>query len=167
MRLIKYNDEVFYAADDIVQVDIADIIQLKEKGNNNKIRICTHKSINDDIHEMIIVHHKDYYVRPHKHLNKAESFHIIDGEVNIIIFDDNGGIIKIIKMGNYLSGNKFYYRLPKAYYHTLFIKSKTIVFHEITKGPFKKEDTIFAPWSPIETNNNLVRDFMKMLSKEC
>ena len=90
------------------------IVMLKEKGLMNKrqrSRLCAHNEVGDTLHEMLIIHTKDTYVRPHKHLNKSESFHIVEGSLNVILFDEEGQITDVIQMGNYLSGNFFYYRL--------------------------------------------------------
>ena len=112
---------------------------------------------------MIIVHEKSCYVRPHKHINKTESFHIIEGKADIIIFNEDGLIDQVISMGDISSGLKFFYRLPPLCYHTLLIHSEALVFHEITNGPFKMEDTIWAPWSPDEADQNAVIQYMAAL----
>ena len=93
MKATKFNEEVLFTADDVVKVDANDIEELKQKARLNprrRIRICAHKNLEDNIHEMLIVHEKSCYVRPHKHINKTESFHIIDGSADIILFDEDG-----------------------------------------------------------------------------
>jgi len=162
---IKFNEEVLYAADDIVNIDADDIKELKKKASKNpnkRIRICAHKNIKDNIHEMLIVHEKSCYVRPHKHINKTESFHIIDGIADIVLFDEYGEIKKIVAMGDYTSGRKFFYRLPPSYYHTLMIQSDVLVFHETTNGPFSPKDTIWASWAPDKDDLNEVSRYMEM-----
>jgi cupin fold WbuC family metalloprotein len=164
----KFNDEVFYADEDVIQVGKEDIEFLKQKALSNprkRCRLCTHKDVNDKIHEMIIVHTKDTYVRPHKHLNKAEAFHIIEGSADVVVFDEQGKITQVIAMGDYSSGRKFYYKLSNPYYHTLLIGSDVIVFKETTNGPFRKEETIFAPWSPEDTDQEGIKKFIRRLEK--
>ena len=73
----------------------------------SRIRLCAHPDVNDTLHEMLIVHEKGTYVRPHKHLNKTESVHIIEGSVDVVIFDDDGNITDVIQMGDYKSGRNF------------------------------------------------------------
>lgn len=168
MRVKRVSDEVFFGDDQIVKVGHRDIGFLKEKAECNRrkrIRLCAHKNVNDALHEMFIVHKKDAYIRPHKHPNKIESFHLIEGLVNVIVFDEAGNIIEIIRMGDYLSGSRFYYRISDPYYHTLLISSDFLVFHEVTNGPFKKSDTIFPPWAPDETDLDGVKGFMDRLSR--
>ena len=167
MKATKFNEEVLFTADDVVKVDANDIEELKKKARQNprrRIRICAHKKLDDSIHEMLIVHEKSCYVRPHKHIDKTESFHIVDGSADIILFDEDGQINKIIPMGDYASGRKFFYRLPPSRYHTLMIQSDVLVFHEITNGPFKLEDTVWASWAPLETDVDEVSRYMELIA---
>jgi len=167
MKTTKFNDEVLYAVDPIVQIDASDIAELKQKAKQNprkRIRICAHNDIKDDIHEMIIVHEKSCYVRPHKHINKTESFHIIEGKAEIILFHEDGIIDQIILMGDIDSGLKFFYRLPPGRYHTILIKSEVVVFHEITNGPFREHEISWASWSPEETDLKAVNKYIEMLT---
>ena len=55
-------------------------------------------------------------------------------------------------MGELRTGLKFYYRLPPSCFHTILIRSDVLVFHEVTNGPFKLEDTVLADWAPKETD---------------
>ncbi len=160
------NSEVFVSDDQIVKTDCQDMAFLKERviyNQRKRIRLCTHKDVDDTLHEMIIVLMKDTYIRPHKHLNKSESFHIIEGYADVIIFDDAGNIIEVVQMGDYISGNKFYYRISHPYYHTPLIISDYLVFHETTNGPFRKADAVFAPWAPDEDDDTAGKEYMKEL----
>lgn len=169
MRVTKKNDEVLIAQDAIVIIEPTFITTLKQRALQNprkRIRLCAHKNVTDTLHEMFIVHTKDTYVRPHKHLHKVESLHIIEGRADIFLFDQKGRTTKIIKMGDYTSGFTFYYRLDLPIYHTMVIKSDYLVFHEVTNGPFKKSETIFAPWSPDERDSVSVNNFLDTLKRE-
>lgn len=164
MHIIKFNDEVLYTDDPIVAVDRTDIERLKQAALNNsrkRIRLCAHRDISSMLHEMLIVHTKNTYVRPHKHLNKSESFHVIEGMADIVVFDDNGNVTTVVPMGDYASGRKFFYRLSDPCFHALLIISEFFVFHEITKGPFVRTDTVFAPWAPEDGDEHAARHFMQ------
>ncbi len=162
----ELSKEVYYAIDKIPKFSKKDIDFLKEKMVNNnlqRIRICAHKDIDDRIHEMFIVLIKNTYIRPHKHLNKPESFHLIDGSAKVIIFDDKGKIEDVIGLDNYNSGKRFYYRMDNPYYHTVFVTADFLVFHETTGGPFQKSDTVFAPWAPEESDITSGKKYMEQL----
>jgi len=167
MRFTKINEEVLYAEETIIKVGLKDIEFLKEMAKRNRrkrVRLCAHKNVKDKLHEMLIVHMKDTFVRPHKHLDKSESWHVIEGVVDVIIFNDDGNVNDVIKMGDYVSDQAFYYRISTALYHTLLIRTDVLVFHETTTGPFNRTDTVFAPWSPEENDTVGCALFMKKLS---
>ena len=147
----KITEVVFYSTEKVEKISYVEINELKKAAslsNNQKSRLCTHENIDSILQEMFIIHKKDYYVRPHKHINKNESIHIIEGEADIILFDDCGNLTHKINLGDYRSGLPFYFKIAQPIYHTLIIKSPVLVFHETTIGPFDRSDTIFAPWSP-------------------
>lgn len=167
MQIKEFNEEVFYTNDKITKVTIHDIDFLKQKAMDNKrkrIRLCTHNNIKDPLHEMIIIHTKNTFIRPHKHLNKSESLLVLQGSADAIFFDEDGNITETIQMGDYESGRRFYYRICDPIYHMLHIKSDFFVFHESTNGPFNRSDTIFAPWSPKEESSKEVKKFIKEMS---
>jgi len=161
-----FNREVLFADESTVTVDHQDIQQLKEYSDLNerkRIRLCAHRDIEDRIHEMLIIHTKNTYVRPHKHINKTESFHIIEGTTDIVIFSDDGAILDLIEMSDYSGEKVFYYRLSEPLFHTVIIKSEVVVFHETTSGPFRREDMVFAEWSPPESEVEATHLFFKKL----
>ena len=154
LPLERINNEVFIATDEIVCFDKEAITFLKEKAQENlrgRCRICAHKNPEDSLHEMLIAISSESYIRPHRHKNKVESFHLIEGEADIIIFSEDGLIKDVIRLSQ--SGN-FYYRLNAPYYHTLLIYSPFLVIHEITNGPFDPSGSDFAAFSPEEGSKN-------------
>ncbi len=147
----RESPEVLYAADAVVTVSrdqVGELVEASKTTPRERIRLCTHRGTGDAVHEMLIVHAAGTYVRPHKHLDKAESFHVIEGRVDVVLFDEQGGVSDVIAMGDYGTGLPFYYRIDQPIFHTLLIRSAVLVFHETTSGPFRREQTVFAPWSP-------------------
>lgn len=168
IKFNEINEEIIYVNEPIARINTAEIELLKKKAVVNKrkrIRICTHREVNDKIHEMLIVHVKGAYIRPHKHLNKIESFHVIEGDLKVVVFDDSGDIMDVIDMGSYQSGKNFYYRLADSHFHTIIPVSDLVVFHEITNGPFLREETVFADWAPTESDIELQQEFLDNLIK--
>ena len=155
--------EVRYATDAVVLVASADVATLKAEAGRNprrRMRLCAHTGVDDTLHEMIIVHARNTYVRPHKHLGKSESFHVIEGEVDVVLFDEGGAVTDTIEMGSFASGRPFYYRIAAPTFHTLLIRSDVLVFHESTGGPFRRADTMFAPWAPEDGDAAAVARFV-------
>jgi len=155
MQTRKINDEVLYADEDIVCAGRADVEGLKslaEKNVRKRIRLCAHPDGENMLHEMLIVLGKENYIRPHRHPSKSESFHVIEGRADIMLFDEAGTPITRIELGSYSSGRRFYFRIDRPIFHTVVVISARFVFHETTNGPFNRSDTEFAPWAPEETD---------------
>lgn len=157
------NPEVLYSEAAITIIGRSDIELFKHLSSRNprkRIRLCAHGGPDDRLHEMLIVHERSAYVRPHKHPGKSESTHIIEGLVDVVVFDDEGRIESVIRMGDYASGRAFYYRMAVPVFHTLIIRSDVLVFHETTNGPFDRRDTVFAPWAPEDGDVNSISTYM-------
>lgn len=153
MQARELNEEVLFAEGPLVELTFADVAELKRRAATTprrRIRICAHPSDAASLHEMLIVHARGGYVRPHKHLDKSESVHVVEGAADLFLFDDDGGVTERIPLGDYASDRRFYYRLDAPVYHSLVIRSEHFVMHEVTSGPFRREQTVFPPWAPEE-----------------
>jgi cupin fold WbuC family metalloprotein len=169
VKFSVFNDEVLYTQEAVTKVTAEDISLLKEKARHNarrRIRLCAHPSVEDLLHEMIIVHSAGNYVRPHRHLAKSESFHLIEGELVIALFDDLGAVKEWIPMGSGERRGILYYRLSKPLYHTVIPQSEEVVFHETTNGPFDRKETEFAPWAPTEVNSEEFPAYLEKLTAQ-
>ena len=166
LPLQKVNDEVFIATDDIVQFDQSAVDFIKKMAMNSprgRARICAHKHSSDNLHEMLIAILSDSYIRPHRHHNKVESFHLIDGRADVVILDDAGDIVEIVQLGK---EHNFYYRLNKPHYHTLIIHSPILVIHEITNGPFDVKASDYAAFSPADDDKVKSSEYVTSLKQK-
>ena len=162
------SEEVYLAAENSFSLDkrsIINLIKLAQGTLRNRVRFCSHLSSQESVHEMFIVHPKGAYVRPHKHLNKAESMLVLQGEVDYVIFEETGTVKDVISLGDYQSGKPFYNSIRTELFHTLLIRSEWLVFLEVTKGPFNREDTVMADWSPEERDIQKVSQFIKKMDE--
>ncbi|MDD5629643.1 MAG: WbuC family cupin fold metalloprotein [Elusimicrobia bacterium] len=153
MEFVRVNPEVIVAAEPLVAVSAAQVGSLRAQAAGNarrRMRLCAHRNAADKVNEMIIALSRGTYVRPHRHRAKSESFHIIAGRLDVVVFDDSGRLARVIPMGDYASQKTFYCRLSTASYHTVIIRSESAVFHETVPGPFDRSDTEWAPWAPAE-----------------
>ena len=92
------------------------------------------------------------------HPKKDESIILLNGKAMIFIFDNKGKIKEQLP----LNKKNFYYRIPKKTYHCLLILSKFITFYEVSIGPFSKDNTVFAKWSPTDDIKE-IKNFQKKL----
>ena len=168
MKTKVVSEEVSYVDEAIVKVDREDLERLKEQmhlAGRQRIRLCAHRSPEDKVHDMLIIHEKDVYIRPHKHLCRTESFHVIEGVVDVIVYQDHRSISDVIPMGPYGSGRQFFYRFSEPFFHTMRIISDYVIFHETTSGPFKRSDTVYAPWAPDQNDEVAKQQFLTDLPK--
>lgn len=146
--------EVFVADGAPVQVD-RDSVQFLVRGAGasarQRIRLCAHRGTEDRLHEMFIAFTDAGYLRPSLHL-KDEALHVLEGQGTYLFFDDHGAITRAVPLGPYGSRRSFYCRIPQGVYHALVVESPVMLIHEITSGPFQREDTVFAPWAPDESD---------------
>ena len=169
MNLRRQSDEVYIALDPIVRLGSEEVAFLKEVASRSprrRARICAHKSNDDALHEMLIAIAGDSYIRPHKHFGKSESFHIVEGEVDVAVFDDAGTLVDVIELGAPGSGRRFYYRLSQSAFHTLVIRSGFLVMHEVTSGPFDAKQSASAPFAPDEKDAPAAKAYMKRVAEQ-
>ncbi len=84
---------VFHNADDIAIIGSDWIDRLKGIALTSPLkraRICLHRSDEDGVHEMIIALARDCLFPPHRHVAKNELFHMIEGRLGVVIFNDDG-----------------------------------------------------------------------------
>jgi cupin fold WbuC family metalloprotein len=161
--LRRLNDEVFVASAPIVRIGRDDVEFLKRQAivnDRKRARICAHRSDQDPLHEMIIAIDHRSYIHPHRHLQKSESFHILEGEVDVVLFDDAGNVVDVMELGDGATGRPFFYRLTDSQFHTLLIRSDMLVVHETTNGPFLRESTVLAPFAPLESDGAAARAYV-------
>lgn len=160
------SPEVYYTDAPVVVAAAADIAELKKIAKANprlRSRLCAHPGPSANLHEMLIVHHHDVYVRPHMHIGKPESFHLLEGNVLVVMFNNDGTIRDVMDMGEYGSGKPFFYRSPECVFHTLLITSEWLAFHETTAGPFNPAQTKFPDWAPDGSDMGAARRYSDRL----
>ena len=156
MVVMKWHEverDVFYPDSTLVMVTQADLRFVVEKAKaspRRRARLCAHPHATDGLHEMVICLVHDGYVRPHRH-SKIESALIIEGECDLVLFDEQGNIAQVKSFSDRHSGQPFFVRIAEPIYHTYLIAKDFLLFLETTPGPFDRTRTQQAPWAPTET----------------
>jgi cupin fold WbuC family metalloprotein len=166
MPFHEISPEVLTAVDDLVQIaspDVAGLGRRAKESLRKRSRLCAHRDPADALHEMFVCLHRDTYIRPHRHPGKVESFHIIQGEVEVLIFDDEGIVRQVVSLGEVSSRKPFYYRLSVPAFHSVLPRTQLVYFHETTNGPFRQGDTIFADWAPPESEPAAASSYLAKL----
>ncbi len=142
-------ENTLFFSGDIFVLDDIQIAKLKQIALNHPLkrsRLCLHKNREEAVQEMIIVAHRDSYFEGHQHpLTKPESYHIIEGELEVNIFSDTGQVIKKILLSH--NANPRMYRIQGNIWHQPIPISEWVVYHEVYTGPFNKDvDVIYNNW---------------------
>ena len=135
---------------------------LASNSRNKRSRLCAHVTNKENVNEMIIALQKDSYVGPHTHPKiKSESYLILEGSMNVYIFDDSGRVIKNIKMGPYSSGKQFYYRMKNGYWHMPYAHKEWCIYYETFAGPYVDKSSVITPkWAPDVNDQDEINDFL-------
>ena len=133
------NSVACFAVSNNVIIDQDTIKELKllsKRLGKKNIRICLHNHRDSNLHNMINLIYRKGDNNPHKHIHKSESYHIIEGQMIITLFDDRG-----IIMDEYLlnENETFLFRVGRDTFHSTVPKSEYVIFHETRPGPFPKD----------------------------
>jgi len=156
LQMARQGPDVFVSDEPIGKFGQAEIGFLRDvlsQSSRRRARVCMHKNGEDRFHEMFITFSKGSYLAASKHLGKDESVDVIEGQADVVVFDDDGEITDVISVGDPSTGLPFYFRTPRERYHAWVVRSDVFTVHETTEGPFRRQDTVLAPWSPEDVND--------------
>ena len=163
---MRESDVALFNTDDVLSVDDALVETLKERARTSpsrRFRLCLHRSAEEAVQEMIVVHCRDNYSRPHRH-TVASSAMIIEGDLTIVLFDDAGTVTRRIEMGPRASGKPFTVRVGPHIWHMPVCLTEQLVFYETLEGPFERERmNEWAPWSPAEDDPRGIAKYLASL----
>ena len=145
---VLYGDKLFVS---LGGPEIAMLKEIAASTPRRRARICTHPDASAAQQEMLIVMHGSGYVRPHRHFGKTETFLVLEGKVDALLFEEDGAVRSSVAMAAPGNGRPFFYRMPERQFHGLIFRSEWLVFIETTKGPFDLLETEAAPWAPPES----------------
>jgi len=133
-NVLKYEDSLSVLQPQMIE----HIKHIAQNHPMQRARINFHHSDDSIVHEMIIAMTEETVVEPHRHLNKCESFHLMEGKVRIGFINEDGIIVNIVELSK---GATEYYRLNTPDYHIVLPISEMVVIHEVTNGPFVKDES--------------------------
>jgi cupin fold WbuC family metalloprotein len=137
----------------IKTVTAGDLQQLSgaaQQSDRRRAHLNTHASTAADVQRLFISTEPDTYIRPHRHpqAHKWEFLVILDGVLDLLLFDDEG---RIAQRSTLAPWGIRAVEVPPGTWHSYVCQSSGTLAMEIKQGayvPTAAED--FAPWSPGE-----------------
>jgi cupin fold WbuC family metalloprotein len=66
----------------------------------------------------------------------------------VLFFNNEGNLEELVEMGDHRSGKAFLLHFPADRWHTVLPRSNLVIYVEVIPGPYRAENTHFAPWAP-------------------
>jgi cupin fold WbuC family metalloprotein len=125
-----------------------------------------HDGAADNPHRFLNVLLRGTYIRPHRHLAppKSETFLVLEGVAEAILFGDEGAITARYSLGTETrEGRLWGIDLPPGVWHTVLPLTDRVVCFEVKPGPWEPAtDKEFAPWAPAE-DSPAAAEYCRML----
>jgi len=158
------NSMSFYPEQGTVSFGSKEVVELTRlaKCEEGVARVSLHKSPRDPLHSMLVAQLAGRYWRPKRHLTKYKSFHIVEGVMLVILFDNEG---KILVSETLSFDDRRSVFVPAGTFHTNLAVSAVAVHHEVIEGPFKhgESDREAAWFAPPEGDTSASRDYVSKL----
>lgn len=105
---------------------------------------------------MIIAFQGDAYFRPLRHLERPQSFQLIEGSMRLALLDDDGTVTDAIDLAAGDERFPFIARIAARQWYAFILKDEWFIFHEITTGPLSAGEREYAPFAPAEEDPQAV-----------
>ncbi|EDT6888322.1 WbuC family cupin fold metalloprotein [Salmonella enterica subsp. enterica] len=136
-----------------------ELIDIAKKSERLRAHLSLHESHKDKVQMVLIALIKGTYIPPHFHKNiwQWEYFQIINGEVELYIFDENGKVRNIFQLGG--KNGALFAKIEPNTIHTLICRSSLAVVLEVKEGPFIELDAKVVPcWAFTESYKTISRE---------
>jgi len=135
--------------------DVNSLIGRYQLSERKRHRYCFHQNPEVDLHDIVICYDSTSYIPPNKHIGKAESLLVIDGELDFFLFNDNGRVYDYRRLSTFNSLCPFYLRVPPNTWHGLrAVGTRPCIIKETISGPYESSSLQWAPFAPVETEDN-------------
>lgn len=129
---------------------LAELRQQARDAPRRRAHLNIHETLDAPVQRLFIALEPDTYVRPHRHSqpNKWELFVMLEGMLDLLVFDDDGGITHRVALA--AARNRAVEIAPNTW-HALVCRAPGTLALEIKEGPYAPtDDKDFASWAPAE-----------------
>jgi len=139
-------------------ISSADLEQLTVQAQNAprlRANLNVHKNLDAAVQRLFIATEPGTYIRPHCHPqpDKWEFFVVLEGQIDLLIFDPAGKVQERIPM---TPSSTRAVEVPAKIWHTYVCMKPGTVALEIKQGAYiQPTEKDFAPWSPTENTEEV------------
>lgn len=122
------------------------------RSERGRAHLNTHDSLDADVQRLFIATSRDTYFRPHRHseAHKWEFLVILEGRMDLLIFDDAGTILERCRLS---PSDTRAIEIPAGHWHSYVCHEPDTIVLEVKQGayvPCKGDD--LAAWAPAESS---------------
>jgi cupin fold WbuC family metalloprotein len=128
--------------------ELADVRHRAETAARGGAKMLLHGNDTENVQHMVQCYRLDSYMAPHRQLNCKKSYQIVEGELSVPFFSNEGNLEEMVEMGDHQSGKVFLLHFPADRWHTVLPRSNLVIYVEVIPGPYRAENTQLAPWAP-------------------
>jgi cupin fold WbuC family metalloprotein len=132
------------------------VAALAEASPRLRMNYNFHSGPADNPHRFLNVLLSGTYIRPHRHFTppKPESFLVLEGMADVILFDDDGATTARYRLGEESAEGRLWgIDISPGVWHTILARTTRVVCFEVKPGPWAAaNDKEFASWAPAEND---------------
>ena len=162
---IKAKSKTYFYQGGVATIKPVELQQLLDDAARDpmkKARFCMHPSPEYPINHMIIASHYNTYVNPHLHHHSSVFYHMIQGAMRLIIFDDDGRVKEWYPLAAGQPDTAQFASHNPGVWHAHVYMSEWTIFSESVLSSAGAENSVDAPWGPDETEQ-AKQDFMNRM----
>ena len=130
--------------------DLSALVSRARENERQRAHLNVHDTLDAPVQRLFIVMEPETYIPPHRHsqANKWEFLVLIDGALDLLVFDDDG----TVSQRTSLAPDRIRaVELPPGTWHGYVAMAPDTVVLEVKEGPFTPTpEHDFAPWAPAE-----------------
>lgn len=144
--------------------EFANLQQAAAAAPRLRSHLNVHDALDAAVQRLFIATEPDTYMRPHRHpeAHKWEFFTVLQGAIDLLLFDDGGVLQRRIPMAP--EGVRAV-EVPPGSWHAYLCRAPGSLALEVKQGAYTPTaEADFAPWSPAENSEGAVafREWMAM-----
>jgi len=139
-----------------------ELSEIAANSERKRTNLNVHEHLEDEVQRLFLAFEPDTYVRPHRHpqAHKWEFFVLIKGDIDLLIFSDQGELQQRVKLSEH---DNQAVEIPANTWHSYISNQPGSLALEIKQGAYVPQSPAdFAAWAPDEKSEQ-AKDYLSQL----